>query len=457
MSTLIYGGTLVTGTGSGVIEGGALVVGSGRILDVLERWDAGSCFDGEMIDASGAVVMPGLINCHTHGVTPGPVFPSAARALDDEAWLGNLDRHLLAGTTTVLSLCGFATMEQVREADGRHAVHVRGATTYLPSALAAARKADGSGLDERSSSRSAEQMISDGALAIGELGGGQTLGGGGQDLVYLPAAIEKRTGVRVSQEQARRLKEAVLGRFVDSSLVDHDELGQAAYEAQLAGAIGPHELAALIRATVTPSVAPAIEGIREGARAAARLGVPAILHSASATAAVFKELMADKSLRGARVIAAHVNHTSHTPAEARELAVLGHQHGWAGEASVFDLLHRRHTVSTREHWDAVLSDPALVQVIGTDYGHNGQHDHLIAAVQDITNSGHRSLAGAVAMATSAVAALVPGIAPQRGALSRGLAADLVITDAGDFRRVRDVFVDGERVVRDSMLTSRARR
>uniref|UniRef100_UPI0039F062E9 amidohydrolase family protein n=1 Tax=Sinomonas sp. G460-2 TaxID=3393464 RepID=UPI0039F062E9 len=206
MSTLIHGGTLVTGSGTPAIERGALVLDGGRIADVLEYWDPERGFDGEVLDAAGHVIMPGLINCHTHGVTPGPLFPSAAEPLPDEQWLGHLDRHLLAGTTTVLSLCGFATMDHVREADARHAVHVRGATTHLPSALAAAQRADGAGLTDRDCLISVEQMVDDGAVAIGELGGGQTLGGGGQDLVYLPAAIERQTGVRVSQAHARRLK-----------------------------------------------------------------------------------------------------------------------------------------------------------------------------------------------------------------------------------------------------------
>jgi imidazolonepropionase-like amidohydrolase len=206
-----------------------------------------------------------------------------------------------------------------------------------------------------------------------------------------------------------------------------------------------------------PSVGPAIEGIREGVRAARRFGVPALVHSASATAAVLRELMEDPSARGASVIAAHVNHPSHTPDEALNLAERGRRHGWASEASVFDLLHRRHTVTTREHWDRLLAEPAVVDVLGTDYGHGGDHDELISAVQDLVARGHRSLGDAVAMVTSAVVRLIPGLAPERGELRKGLVADVVIADAGDFRKVRDVFVAGERVVRGGELAAGARR
>ncbi|MEZ2388048.1 amidohydrolase family protein [bacterium RCC_150] len=457
MSTLIRGGTVVTGSGETVIEAGAVIVRDGRIAEVLGRWDADRGFAGEIIDASGCVVMPGLINSHTHGVTPGALFPSAARALSAERWMGNLDRHLLAGTTTVLSLCGFASMEEVREADRRHAVHVRGATTHLPHCLRAASMADGKGLTAQAPELTVERMLDDGAVAIGELGGGQTLGGGGQDLVYIPAAVREASGIHITNAQARRIKEAVLGRFIDVSALDPDALAEAAKEAGLEEAFTATQLAQLVIDSVMPSFAPAIEGIREGVQAASKFGVPAIVHSASATANVLRELMLAPDGQRATVIAAHANHPSHTPEEALSLALLGRKAGWPAEASVFDLLHRRHTVATREHWDLLLRESGLISVIGTDYGHDGNHDELISAVQDIASNGHRSLAGAVAMATSNVADLIPNIAPESGRLERGKAADVVVARADDFRDVRYVLVSGVGVVRDGQLTKEAHR
>lgn len=462
MSTLIHGGTVVPGTGNMVLESGAVILRHGRVVDVLGRWDRGQAFDGEVIDASGCVVMPGLINSHVHGVTPGPLMPSGAPALPDDEWLANLDRHLLAGTTTVLNLCGFCTMDHVREADGRHAVHVRGATTYLPEAERAARMADGRGLPAQPGHGTVEEMLDDGAIAIGELGGGQTLGGGGQDLSYIPRAIERASGVRVHSAQARRMKEAVLGRFIDPDACDMAELRAAAAEAGLEQQIDLVELRKIIADSVLPSVEPALNGIRQGVQASARFGVPAIVHSAAATARVMRELM-DGEIRitaggsKARVIASHANHPSHTPAEALALARLGRDHGWPAEVSVFDLLHRKQTVTTREHWDVLLQEPGLVEVLATDYGHEGHHDELISAVQDVAEHGYRSLAGAVGMATSAVTGLIPGIAPNGGRIEAGRDADVVVASAEDFRNVRFVFVGGVCVVRDGRLTPAARR
>ncbi|MGO4471231.1 amidohydrolase family protein [Arthrobacter sp. M-10] len=462
MSTLIHGGTVVPGTGTTVLETGAVILRRGRVADVLERWDRDQAFDGEMIDAGGCVVMPGLINSHVHGVTPGPLMPSGAPALPDDEWLANLDRHLLAGTTTVLNLCGFCTMDHVREADSRHAVHVRGATTYLPEAERAARLADGRGLPAQAGQSTVEKMLEDGAIAIGELGGGQTLGGGGQDLSYIPRAIEKASGVRVHSAQARRMKEAVLGRFIDPEACDMAELRAAAADAGLEGHIGLVELRNIIADSVLPSIEPALNGIREGVQAAARFGVPAIVHSAAATARVMRELMdgtpqATAGGSKASVIASHANHPSHTPAEALALAKFGRDHGWPAEVSVFDLLHRKQTVTTREHWDVLLQEPGLVDVLATDYGHEGHHDELISAVQDVAEHGYRSLAGAVAMATSAVTGLIPGIAPNGGRIETGRDADVVVASAEDFRDVRFVFVGGVCVVRDGRLTPAAHR
>jgi len=457
MSTLIRGGTVIVGDGVVAPRDAAVVIRDGVIAEVVDQWDSSRGFDGEVIDATGCVVMPGLINSHTHGVTPGPFMPSAASGLDHQTWMANLDRHLLAGTTTVLSQCGFSTMEDVAVADRAHAVHVKGATTLLPQAIEAARQADGTGLGRESALSTIERELEAGAIAIGELGGGQTLGGGGQDLVYIPDALEQRTGVRVTATQARELKDAALGRFLDVGNGDPAALVQAVENAGLANVISLDQLRELIVKTVMPSVNPAIEGIREGVRAAARFGVPAIVHSASATSAVMAELLGRFSATEVKVVAAHSNHPSHTPAEALAAATAWRTHGWAIEVSVFDLLHRKHTVSTREHWDVLLSEPGLVDVLATDYGSKGKHDELISAVQDVSTHGYRSLAGAVAMATSAVSDLIPGIAPRRGRLEHGWAADVVVADSADFRLVRHVLVDEIVVVRDGSLTAEAHR
>jgi imidazolonepropionase-like amidohydrolase len=458
MPALIRAGVVVPATGGTTLEGGAVVVDDGRIVEVLDARSAhraAGAFAGEIIDEPDSVLMPGLVNIHTHGVSPAPLFPSGSAPLPDERWLGHLDRHAVTGTTTVLSACGLATMDEIREADGRHAVHVRAATAHTPGAVEAALAADGAGLSDRHTQQTIARMLADGAVAIGELAGGQTLGGGGQDLVFLPAAILRRTGVVVTQAQARGLKESVLGRFMDEHSFRSAPFAERAEEAGLGG-VDPDELRRLIVDTVMPSVGSARRGIREGIEAARRFGVPALVHSAAASADLIRELQQSADRRPATIIAGHVNHTSHTVREAVGLAESGRDAGWYSEASVFDLLEERQTVQTREHWDALLDAPGLVDVLATDYGHDGRHDPLISAVQDVIVRGHRGLAEAVEMVTSVPAALIPGLVEGGAMLRRGAPADLVIADRDDLRVVRRVYIGGVQVAECGRMLSGAR-
>lgn len=458
MPTLIRAGVLVPAAGGAVLEGGAVVVDGGRVREVLDGPAAqrtARAFAGEIIDEPDSIVMPGLVNIHTHGVSPSPLFPSGSESLPEDRWLAHLDSHAVFGTTTVLSTCGLGTMDEIREADRSHAVHVRGATAHTPGALEAARAADGAGLIERHRLQTIESMLEDGAVAIGELGGGQTLGGGGQDLVFLPAAILRRTGITVTQAQARALKEAVLGRFMSESSFDPLLLAQRATDAGLGG-IAADELRRLILDTVMPSVGSATDGIRESVEAARRLGAPALLHSAAASADLIRELQQSVDRRPATIIAGHVNHTSHTVEEAVRLAESGRDAGWYSEASVFDLLEGRETVQTRAHWDAVLDGAGLVDVLATDYGHDGRHDPLIAGLQDVIARGHRGLAEAVEMVTSVPAALIPGLVDGGAMLRRGAPADLVIADRDDLRVVRRVYIGGVQVAEHGRMLSAVR-
>lgn len=404
--------------------------------------------DADIIDGEGMVVLPGLVNVHAHGVTPGPLMPSGGAPLPRERWLENLDRNLRQGTTAVLSLCGLATMDHVNIADRSHPVHVRGATTHEPNALLAAYAADGAGVDASVSATSVAEQLAKGAIAIGELGGGQTLAGGGQDVVYLPRAIAERHGARITADQARMMKEAVIGRGLE--WVDDQDMDAAVRRVVAAfapggipGGLAAEELVQVVREVVVPSLRPALLGIREGLRLAAQHGVPAFVHSAAVTRGMLLELF-QTPIR-ARIVACHVNHPSYLPEEAADLVLRGRSAGWVNEADVLDLLDARRMVTTREHWDAVFETGAI-DLIATDYGPDGAHDGLLHGVRDLVARGVCSLGEAVAMVTSAPADLVPGITPTRGRLMAGGEADLVIAARDDVAMVRDVLIGGEVVV-----------
>lgn len=87
MDLMVRGGTIVTMDGGRrVIEDGAVVISGGRIKAVGTRAELEAKYTAsEMIDATGKVVIPGLINGHTH--VPMTLFRGLADDLDLQEWL----------------------------------------------------------------------------------------------------------------------------------------------------------------------------------------------------------------------------------------------------------------------------------------------------------------------------------------------------------------------------------
>ena len=87
----IVGGTVVTMNGSGeIIADGAIVVRDGAIVAVGARAALSEAFEAQTtLDASGTLVVPGLINAHTHA--PMVLFRGLA---DDLALMDWLENHI---------------------------------------------------------------------------------------------------------------------------------------------------------------------------------------------------------------------------------------------------------------------------------------------------------------------------------------------------------------------------
>ena len=84
---IIKGATIVTMDGSRrVIENGGIAVKSGRIVAVARTFEIDRSYTArEVINATGKVVIPGLINGHTH--VPMTLFRGIADDLDLQEWL----------------------------------------------------------------------------------------------------------------------------------------------------------------------------------------------------------------------------------------------------------------------------------------------------------------------------------------------------------------------------------
>ena len=87
MDLIVRGGTVVTMDGSRrVIENGGIAIKDGRIVAVATAAEMDRNYSArEVIDASGKVVVPGLINGHTH--VPMTLFRGIADDLDLQEWL----------------------------------------------------------------------------------------------------------------------------------------------------------------------------------------------------------------------------------------------------------------------------------------------------------------------------------------------------------------------------------
>ena len=84
---IISGGTVVTVNAEmQVIEDGGIVVSGGEIVFVGSRQEAEKRYKaGDKIEASGKIVMPGLVNAHTH--IPMVALRGYADDLPLEQWL----------------------------------------------------------------------------------------------------------------------------------------------------------------------------------------------------------------------------------------------------------------------------------------------------------------------------------------------------------------------------------
>lgn len=107
--------------------------------------------------------------------------------------------------------------------------------------------------------------------------------GCGASYLYIPAEVERRTGVTITPRQANGLKIAVLGRRIAASAFDRDAVEQALAAAGLAGGLSVEEVRELVSAIVLPAFDVALRGLAEAAEQARALGVPVLVHNAAAS------------------------------------------------------------------------------------------------------------------------------------------------------------------------------
>jgi imidazolonepropionase-like amidohydrolase len=435
-TTVLRGGDLVDR------EGVDVVVSGWTIREIVPTRPAEDYGTAELVDATGMLVIPGLINNHTHGTAFGPLFPSGHEALSHEQVLANLDRHLLEGTTTVLCVDGFVTDEALARTNAAHPVNVKLASCNTPACLEAATIADGGGLTDANREFTARRAVRAGAVALGEIGAGHTLGGGGASYMYIPAEVARRTGVTITARQANDLKIAVLGRHISVSAFDRDAVGSALEAAGLAGKLSVEEIREIVSGIILPAFDIALAGLAEAAETARAADVPVLVHNAAASMTQVARI----AKTDVRLIAGHSNHSSFEPREGIEHAERLKELGAVVDVSTLDTFGARRLTTGPDLLYAMF-EAGLVDTISTDYA-GGHHDAILLAIDHAMKDGVVTLPAAIAMATENVADAIPGVAPGRGRIVPGAVADLVVTDPRRLDRVAVVMLGGEVVVRD---------
>lgn len=443
----ITNAAVVPGDGKTIYEHATVYIRGDRI-DAIEprRLDPAETSElsrhRRVLDGTGLIVWPGLINHHTHGTVPGPLFPSGEPALPEEQVRQNLDRHLHQGVTTLVNVDGFALpQEAARVAD--HPVRVLLATAHLPAAIQAAEAVSGKGLGPEHREATVEQMLEAGAVAIGEIGAGHTLGGGGQDYLYIPRAIYAATGRRIKPEQARALKLATLGRRLDPTAFDREATARVLRQLQLDDVLDPDQACDLVADTVLPPVETALSAFDEAAELAARLGVAVIFHNSAPSADRLLSIARRFGQGPARIIAAHSNHDTYTVADSVRTAQTLREYGAWVDVATFSLspLSREKMGDFLEYFDALASS-GHGNLLSTDYN-GGYWDGIPLAIARMVEHGWASLPQAVAMATANVADAL-GL-KDRGRLRPGLLADLTLVRADDLTDVAAVVIGGKLV------------
>lgn len=425
---------IVVGDGTTPVFSGSVAMEGDQIAAVGPGSYTGGSGD-KVLDAAGRLAMPGAVDVHAHAASPGPRFASGTPGVSLAEAIGNLRRHLVQGHTTVVDLDGFKVPSETEQV-GDQPVRVAASTIHFEPMFEAADAADGSGLGPAHRAMTVESMAEAGAVVIGEVGAGMTLGGGGQDYMYIPAAVERATGVRLRPAQARSLKYGVLGRRIVPGAADHDEVRTMLSEFGLADHIDVHGMIDLIEQSVLPSFKTALDGLVRSATLATELGIPTLVHNSAPSDEAARNAA---EIAGPLFIGGHTNHGTFTAEEAVANARHIREQGGHVEFDTFDAWGRRELHAAPEHLIALLQE-SLVDLIATDYA-SGHWDGVFEAVDAVVGVGLASLERAVAMVTGNVGRAIPRL-DDRCLLRPGRVADVVLSSPRHPSEIELVIIGG---------------
>lgn len=445
MDILIKNATVVTGDGKTVLDDASIVIENGRIAGV-EQGNGNIPADpdaAEIIDASGKYVFPGLINSHAHCCSLGPKFSSAAPPPSLDEVRKNIDRHMRQGSTTLINLSGFGTIEETDVVNELQPVRVLTGTCHFPSCFKAAQMLDGAGLCAGHLELSPEKMLEKGAVVIGEIGSGATLGGGVVDYKYIPETIAGLTGKTLGAEQANRLKKAFLPDYDHGSGSAGDEPSKLLAELGLEKDLSVERMRQILLDIVSKPLETALSGFDEACVLGAKTGVPVICHNALPSFRRIMKLAEDYAGTSLKLIAGHCNHPSFSLEETVVFATLLKKRGVIIDVSSLDSIVTR-WMNSPERIELLVREN-LADTFSTDYG-GGRWDSVLQMIEYLVGRKLIDLPAAVAKASSVPAGLYGPKTKDLGLVARSKIADLILVDKSKISNVSHVIIQGKSIV-----------
>ena len=454
MKTAFVNGTIITGDGKTVLKKSSVLVDGDKIKYVGDNPDRSYVQNSDKrVDLRGRMLLPGLINSHAHGfvIGPGHIVVSAERDV-----IRNLNKHLLHGVTTILSLEGTVTYEEFERSSRLHPINVKTATRHTPANMQAEKVLVGDEVTDVHMKTTLTEMIEKGAAAIGEIGGGTIMGGAVQDYLCIPEALKKRTKVYTDMpgKYCKLLRVGALGHDMDPSRFNPKMVKDGLQKLDISHVLSVEDARKLVEDLLLPQYRLAIQGYKEGVQAAADFNMPVLLHSGPSAWKVMLELA---PLGRNRMIALHAPSGSHLGPEYRKrcfdtMKKLREQ-GVVIEACTLDMITTHKTYGGPEPF-LELFRRKLTDIVTTDWG-GGHFDSQLSGLQLAIDKKLVDLPSAVRMATSRVGEVVPKLAPNRGLIAEGKIADLVVVGRKDISDVQMVVIGGEAVVEEGKITKKS--
>ncbi|RNC28522.1 MAG: 5'-deoxyadenosine deaminase [Candidatus Dichloromethanomonas elyunquensis] len=427
---LIQNGNIITGDGKTIIRNSSVFIENGIIEEILNQSHPTYSRADEVIDANNGYIIPGLINHHAHGITTGPFCPLGAKPVTLKRALGNLDRHLEYGTTSILNLDGLASISEVRYINKLHPIKIDTATQHTEKNFIHASIGDGEGIRKYHKDLHIETMVKLGVPAIGELFA--------MGPIYNIKKIESEIGTVIDISYMAAIKQAVLGNGMDVNSYDSNALRKILEKSGLDKYVEPDQMKDLIIRFVYDPWKAGYDALCESAEYAIKYDIPVIAHNSIETG---EKLIEVSARLGNKLVASHSSAGYDDDPEkavsvARKLKANG---------ALIDMysgdFHGVNSFKNNLNTYLTLFKEGLVDMLSTDYC-AGHWDPMLKIMEMLVSKGILSIEKAVALATGNVVKAIPKFAYNSGLIEVNKNADIVILDKDSMSKVEYVLIDG---------------